>query len=224
MTDPANALQDSPAPPLRGQLRPILGSAVLMLIVTGVLYPLLTTAVAQAIFSHQARGSIVENGGRAVGSELIGQHFTRPEYFHGRPSTTLGPDPADPTKTVDSPYDARLSGASNQGVLSARLKAAVAERAQRYRADNGLPPDVAVPVDAVTASASGLDPDISVANARLQLQRIAGARRASRQALEALLAQAVSGRQLGLLGEPRVNVLQLNLALDAAFPIERTTR
>lgn len=157
------AVEAPPSHPAAPFTRPILVSAVLFMLITGIGYPLLTTASAQVLFAHQARGSLIERQGRAVGSEVVGQSFTRAEYFHGRPSVTSGPDPADPSKTVEQPYHGGLSAASNQGVLSRTLTEAVAERTARYRQDNALARDVQVPVDAVTASASGLDPDISLA-------------------------------------------------------------
>jgi len=156
--------------------------------------------------------------GKAVGSSVIGQYFSRPEYFHGRPSATSGTDPNDPSKTVDQPYNAAASGASNQGAISKKLIEAVTERIAAYREENGLAPNTPVPIDAVTASGSGLDPHISVANARLQAARVAKARGLSTDKVMELVEQNTSGRQLGVLGDPRVNVLELNLALDAAAP------
>ena len=162
------------APVMRGLARPVLLSAVFFMAVTGLAYPLLTTGVAQAVFGNQARGSLVERDGHAIGSAVIGQTFTRPEYFHPRPSATVGVDPADPSKTVDQPYNAASSGASNQGAISKKLLDQVAARTEAYRKENGLPANTPVPVDAVTASGSGLDPDISVANAQLQAARGGG--------------------------------------------------
>jgi K+-transporting ATPase ATPase C chain len=201
---------------LHGIARPVVVSSLFFMVVTGIAYPLLTTGAAQLLFHDQAQGSLVERNGQAVGSKLIGQYFTRPEYFHGRPSATSGADPNDPSKTVDQPYNAGASAASNQGVLSKKLLDAVTERTRAYREENGLAPDAPVPVDAVTASGSGLDPDISVANARLQAPRVAKARGLSPQEVLSLVDQHTTSRQLGVLGDPRVNVLELNLALDAA--------
>jgi K+-transporting ATPase ATPase C chain len=150
-----------------------------------------------------------------VGSAVIGQNFTAPHYFHPRPSATVAPDPADSSKTIDQPYNAALSGASNQGPTSRKLIDAVRERAQAYRQENGLAANAPIPVDAVTASGSGLDPDISIANARLQAARVASARNLMTQQVLALVDQQVTDRQFGVLGEPRVNVLRLNMALDA---------
>lgn len=203
-------------PVLSGMSRPVLVSAVFFMVVTGLLYPLLTTGVANLLFPGQARGSLVDRNGTAVGSAVIGQYFTRSEYFHGRPSVTSAPDPADATKTVDLPYNGGASGASNLGVLSKKLIDAVSARAKAYRAENGLGADAPVPVDAVTASASGLDPDISLSNARLQVQRVAEARGLTAEQVRAILNRQVVGRQFGVLGDPMVNVLELNLALDRA--------
>ena len=189
-------------------------AAVVVMLVGGIAYPLLTTGVAQALFPHAANGSLIERNGQTVGSALIGQQFDGARYFHGRPSATTAPDPAKEGASIATPYNAGLSGASNQGATHKDLADAVAQRVAQYRADNGLAPDVAVPVDAVTASASGLDPHISVANAQLQLQRVAQARGLNADQVQTLMDGATESRTLGLLGEPRVNVLQLNLALD----------
>lgn len=186
------------------------------MVVTGIAYPLVTTGAAQLVFRGQAQGSLIERDGKAVGSAVIGQNFTKPEYFHPRPSATVGADPADASKTVDQPYNAASSGASNQGVISKKLIDQITVRTEAYRKENGLAPGAPVPVDAVTASASGLDPEISVANAKLQIERVAKARGVSADQISTVLAQQTSQRQLGVLGDPRVNVLQLNLALDAS--------
>lgn len=199
----------------QGLLRPVLVSALLFMLVTGVGYPLLATGAAKLLFPQQAEGSLVLRDGQAVGSAVVGQNFVKPEYFHPRPSATQGPDPADASKSVASPYNAGLSGASNWGPTNKKLIDAVAERVSAYRADNGLAADALVPVDAVTASASGLDPDISVANAELQTARVARVRGLPLTGVEQLVADNTQGRLLGLLGEERINVLQLNLALDA---------
>lgn len=190
-------------------------AAVLVMVVSGIAYPLLTTGVAQALFPQAANGSLVERQGQIVGSALIGQQFTGAQYFHGRPSVTMAPDPQQDRASIPAPYNAGLSGASNQGVTHQDLSAAVAQRVAQYRADNGLAADAAVPVDAVTASASGLDPHISLANALLQLPRVAQARQLPPERVQVLMEQATAPRSLGVLGEPRVHVLQLNLALDA---------
>ena len=196
----------------------MLVSAVFFMALTGLAYPAVTTLAAQLLFPFQAQGSLIERDGLVMGSALIGQDFTKPEYFHGRPSMTLGTDPQDPSKSVPQPYNAGSSGASNLGPTSQKLMDQVAARVQAYRQDNGLTTDAQVPVDAVTASASGLDPHISVANARLQLARVARLRQIPEAELLPLLNDHTAARTFGLLGEPRVNVLQLNLALDARLP------
>ena len=190
-------------------------AAVLVMLVSGIAYPLLTTGVAQAVLPQAANGSLVERNGQVVGSALIGQQFSDARYFHGRPSATTAPDPDKPGASIAAPYNAGLSGAGNQGGTSRDLAETVARRVAQYRADNGLAAGAAVPVDAVTASASGLDPHISVANALLQLSRVAGARGLQQAQVRALVEQATQQRVLGLLGEPRVKVLQLTRALDA---------
>lgn len=205
-----------PTAPFKGVARPVLASAVLFMVVTGLAYPLATTGIANLIFPNQAQGSLIERNGQVIGSRQIGQYFTRPEYFHGRPSATSGTDPQDDTKTVDQPYNAGASAASNQGVLSKKLLSAVEERAVAYRQENGLAANAPVPVDAVTASGSGLDPHISIANATIQAQRVARARGLPASSVLEIVQQNTSRPQVGVLGDPRVNVLELNLALDTA--------
>ncbi|MFD2756198.1 potassium-transporting ATPase subunit KdpC [Comamonas terrae] len=190
-------------------------AAVAVMLVAGIAYPLATTGVAQALLPHTANGSLIERNGLVVGSALIGQQFAGPAYFHGRPSATTAPDPAKEGASVAAPYNAGQSGGSNQGATHKDLAETVAARVAQYREGNGLAADAPVPVDAVTASASGLDPHISVANAVLQLPRVARERNLSQEQVRHLVEQNTQGRTLGLLGEPRVNVLQLNLALDA---------
>jgi potassium-transporting ATPase KdpC subunit len=187
---------------MRRQLQAALGMLLLFTVITGIVYPLAVTGMAQALFSDRADGSYIERDGRVVGSSLIGQPFKSPEYFHPRPSAVT--------------YDGSLSSGSNLGPTSADLLAAVARRAERYREQNGLPPDAEVPVDAVTASGSGLDPDISVANARLQAPRVADVRGMDVTTVDDLITEHTAERTFGFLGEPRVNVLELNLALDDA--------
>lgn len=186
-------------------VRPVLVSAVLFMAVTGVAYPLATTGLATALFPRQASGSLVRHGDAVVGSAMLGQDFHAPRYFHPRPSAT-----------GDQPYNAAASGASNLGPTSAKLRDTVRERAEAFRKENNLATDAPVPVDAVTASGSGLDPDISLANAHAQAARVAAGRHLPVNDVNALIDQQALGRQLGLLGEPRINVLALNLALDGA--------
>lgn len=212
------------APTMKSLLRPVLLSAVFFMLLTGIAYPLATTVIGTALFPEQAKGSLILRDGHVVGSRQIGQYFSQPEYFHGRPSATLGADPADPSTSIALPYNAAASGASNQGVLSQSLLDAVAERSKAYRLTNGLAEDALVPVDAVTASASGLDPHISVANARLQAARIAKVRGMSLAQVQVLIDRFTSNRQLGFLGEPRVQVLELNLALDMAKAVQPAVR
>ena len=193
------------------QIRPALVLLIALTGVTGLLYPLVMTAAAGAIFPRQAAGSLIERNGRVIGSELIGQNFASERYFHGRPSATTAPDPADASKTVPAPYNAANSAGSNLGPTSAAL-------AERVKGDlDGLKGGNAgarVPVDLVTASGSGLDPDVSPDAALFQVPRVAKARNLPEDKLRDLVAGQVQGRLLGLLGEPRVNVLALNLALD----------
>jgi len=179
----------------------------------GLAYPLAMTGLAEAIFPSQAHGSLIERDGKVVGSALIGQNFTGPQYFHPRPSAISGPDPKDSTKTVPTPYDASNSNASNAAPTSKGLVSDVTDRVAALKAEN---PNATgpVPVDLVTTSASGLDPDISPAAADYQAPRVAAARGVPVADLAKLIAANTSGRTLGVLGEARVNVLRLNLALD----------
>jgi K+-transporting ATPase ATPase C chain len=172
-------------------------------VVCGLIYPLFITGVGQVAFSAKANGSLVRADGRVVGSKLIGQNFTGDRYFAPRPSAA-----------GDKGYDGDASGASNLGPHNPDLLKAVADRVTAYRKENGLAASVAVPSDAVTASASGLDPEISIANARLQAPRVATARNMSVAKVLSLVDQNTGGRDLGVLGDPGVNVLELNLALD----------
>lgn len=190
-------------------------AAVVVMLVGGIAYPLAITGVAQWAMPQAANGSLILRNGQVLGSTLIGQQFDTAQYFHGRPSATMAPDPDKEGASIAAPYNAGLSGASNQGGTHQDLANTVAQRVAQYRADNGLPADAQVPVDAVTASASGLDPHISVANAALQLPRVAQARGLRADQVQPLLTQATEQRTAFLLGEPRVNVLRLNLALDA---------
>lgn len=197
------------------EIRPAILVLLLLTLITGLAYPLAITAIAGVIFPRQAAGSLIERNGQVVGSALIGQEFKSDKYFHGRPSATVAPDPNDATKTVPAPYNAANSGGSNLGptskALSDRLKADV----DKLKAENPTEP---VPVDLVTTSASGLDPDISPEAALFQVPRVAKARNMPEDQLRALVEKETEGRLGGFLGEPRVNVLELNLALDAASP------
>jgi len=193
------------------QIRPAIMMIVIMTIITGLAYPLAITGIAQVIFPHQANGSLIEKDGKVIGSELIGQNFAGDKYFHGRPSATTEPDPKDPAKTVPVPYAADNSVGSNLAPTSQALIDRVKEDAGKLRAEN----NGKIPVDLVTTSASGLDPDITPAGALFQVPRVAKARGLPEPRLRELIAASTQGRSLGVFGEPRVNVLKLNLALDA---------
>jgi K+-transporting ATPase ATPase C chain len=193
------------------ELRPAIVVLTVLTVVTGLVYPLAITGAAQVLFPWQAQGSLIEQGGKVVGSALIGQQFASDKYFHGRPSATTAPDPKDASKTVPAPYNAANSGGSNLGptskALADRLKADVDE----LKVEN---PSRPVPVDLVTTSGSGLDPDISPEAALFQVPRVARARGLPEDRIRALVTVGTEGRLMGWLGEPRVNVLRLNLALD----------
>ncbi len=195
------------------QIRPAILMIVLMTALTGLAYPLAMTGIAGAIFPHQADGSLIEKDGKVIGSALIGQNFTGPTYFHGRPSATTDTDPADATKTVPAPYNAQNSVGSNAGPTSKSLIDRVKGDTEKLAAEN---PGAPVPVDLVTTSASGLDPDITPAAALFQVPRVASARKLPEDRVRALVTDNTSGRLLGIIGEPHVNVLALNMALDAA--------
>jgi len=195
------------------EIRPAIIILLALTLITGLVYPLAMTAVSGAIFPKQAAGSLIEKDGKVVGSVLIGQEFKDDKYFHGRPSATTAPDPADSTKTVPAPYNAANSGGSNLGPTSKALNDRIKGDVEKLKAEN---PKSAVPIDLVTTSASGLDPDISPEGALFQVPRVAKARNMPEDRLRELVAQNTQGRLAGLFGEPRVNVLALNLALDAA--------
>jgi potassium-transporting ATPase KdpC subunit len=193
------------------QIRPAIMMIIAMTVITGLVYPLGMTGLAQLLFPRQANGSLIEKDGAVIGSELIGQNFTDDKYFHGRPSATTEPDPNDSTKTVSVPYAADNSGGSNLGPTSQPLIDRVKDDAEKLKAEN---PSTPIPVDLVTTSASGLDPDITPAAAEFQVPRVAKARNLSVDKVQALVADMTQDRFLGVLGEKRVNVLKLNLALD----------
>ena len=184
---------------------------VALTLITGLVYPLAMTGIAQVLFPRQAQGSLIERNGVVVGSELVGQVFESDKYFHGRPSATTAPDPNDSTKTVPAPYNATNSGGSNLGPSNKALVDRVQGDLDKLEQEN---PSASVPPDLVTTSASGLDPHISPEAALFQVPRIAKARNLPEDRIRQLVADHTEGRFLGLLGEPRVNVLLLNLALD----------
>ena len=210
---------------LKAELRPLIAVTVALMLITAVLYPLAVTGIGQAIFNRQANGSIISQDGQDIGSSLIGQSFTAPEYFHGRPSA------------AGSGYDAANSSGSNLGPTSAKLINGVADnpgtadvdesfaglkqRVAAFREENGLDASAPIPADAVTASASGLDPHVSPATARLQIERVAKARNADAAAIRKLADDHTESAELGFLGQERVNVLKLNLALDKRFPLAK---
>lgn len=194
------------------EIRPAIVMILAMTIITGLVYPLGMTGIAQLLFPRQANGSLIERDGKVIGSALIGQNFAEDRYFHGRPSATTESDPTDPAKTVPVPYAADNSGGSNAGPTAKALIDRVKDDTAKLKAENPAEP---VPVDLVTTSASGLDPDITPAGALFQVPRVAKARHLPEQELRDLVERSIEGRWLGIIGEPRVNVLKLNLALDA---------
>ena len=214
--EPAESTAQPVFPPaphakLKEQLRPAVLSVLVLTLLCGIVFPLLLFAIGRPLFPRQAGGSLAMRGGVTVGSDLIGQEFSRPEYFQSRPSA------------AGNGYDGTASGGTNLGPNNPKLKngaadfAGIRQLAEQYRRRNGLAPDAAVPVDAVTRSASGLDPDISPDNAALQVPRVARARGVSAEAVERLVARHIRGPQFGLLGNPRVPVLELNMALDESL-------
>ena len=192
-------------------IRPALVIIVAMTVITGIAYPLAITGIAGVLFPHQAGGSLIEKDGKVIGSELIGQVFADDKYFHGRPSATTDTDPNDATKTVPAPYNAQNSGGSNLSPTAKSLVDRVKDDAGKLQAENSGK----IPVDLVTTSASGLDPDITPAAALFQVPRVAKARRLAEDRLRQLVDEKTDSRTLGILGEPHINVLKLNLALDA---------
>lgn len=189
------------------QLKPAILITIVMTVLTGLIYPLAITAIAQILFPHQANGSLIAQNGRVIGSHLIAQAFAKPEYFHPRLSAA-----------GSNGYDATASGGSNLGATNPDLAKRIAKDAAAYRTENGV--TGTIPADAVTASGSGLDPDISPANALLQAPRVARARQVVESDITALIGRHTQGRQLGFLGEPRVNVLELNMDLDSKYPLK----
>jgi K+-transporting ATPase ATPase C chain len=194
------------------EIRPAIVMIVLLTIVTGLAYPLAMTGIAQVLFPRQAGGSLIVKDGKVLGSELIGQNFTEDRYFQGRPSATSAPDPNDATKTVSAPYNAANSSGSNAGPTSKALIERIQGDVEKLKAEN---PNARVPVDLVTTSGSGLDPHITPAAAYFQVPRVAKARGLPEARVRDLVTQNIEGRFLGVLGERRVNVLKLNMALDA---------
>ena len=195
------------------EIRPAIVFVVALTIITGLIYPFVMTGVAGVIFPYHAQGSLVERDGKVVGSALIGQEFTGDGYFHGRPSATVAPDPNDASKTVPAPYNAANSGGSNLGPTNKALIERVQGDVDKLKQEN---PSAPVPIDLVTTTGSGLDPDISPAAALFQVPRVAKARNMPEDRVRPVVDEHVEGRSFGLLGEPRVNVLALNLALDRA--------
>ena len=196
------------------QIRPAIVMIVATTVLTGLAYPLAMTGVAQALFPHQANGSLVGKDGKVIGSSLIGQNFTSDRYFHGRPSATTTTDPNDPTKSIAAPYNAANSGASNLGPTSSALMTRIKGDTATLQAQN---PNSPVPIDMVTTSGSGLDPHISPEDAYFQVPRVAKARNMDEAKVKSLVAAAIEPRKLGILGEPVINVLALNQALDASM-------
>jgi K+-transporting ATPase ATPase C chain len=194
------------------QVRPAIMLLVAMTVITGVAYPLAMTGIAETVFPHQADGSLVEKDGKLIGSSLIGQNFAGETYFHGRPSATTDTDPADSTKTVPAPYNAQNSSGSNAGPTAKSLMDRVKGDSDKLAAEN---PSTSVPVDLITTSASGLDPDITPAAAAFQVGRVAKARSLPEDRVRQLVSDHTRGRLFGVIGENRVNVLELNMALDA---------
>jgi K+-transporting ATPase ATPase C chain len=193
------------------EIRPAIVLLIGLTLITGLVYPLAITGIAETIFPSQAQGSLIEKDGKVIGSALIGQVFTEDKYFHGRPSATTAPDPKDSTKTVPAPYNAANSGGANLGPTNKALVDRVKEDVDKLKAENSSVP---VPIDLVTTSGSGLDPHISPEAALFQVPRVSKARKLAEDRVRQIVQDHVEGRTFGIFGEPRVNVLQLNLDLD----------
>jgi potassium-transporting ATPase KdpC subunit len=197
------------------EIRPAIVLVIALTVITGLVYPLAMTGIAGFVFPSRAAGSLIERDGKVVGSALIGQEFATERYFHGRPSATTAPDPQDSTKTVPKPYNAANSGGSNLGPTNKALIERVSADVEKLKKEN---PSAAVPIDLVTTSGSGLDPDISPEAAFFQVPRIAKARDVSEDRIRQLVNENIERPFAGLIGEARVNVLALNLALDRIAP------
>jgi len=195
------------------EIRPAIVLLIALTVITGLAYPLAMTGIAGVLFPNQAQGSLIERDGKVVGSALIGQEFTSERYFHGRPSATTAPDPQDSTKTVPAPYNAANSGGSNLGPTNKALIERVSADVEKLKEEN---PSAAVPIDLVTTSGSGLDPDISPEGALFQVPRIAKARNLPEDRVRQIVNENIQRPLIGVIGEPRVNVLAVNLALDRA--------
>ena len=195
------------------EIRPAIVLLIALTVITGLAYPLAMTGIAGVLFPNQAQGSLIERDGKVVGSALIGQEFTSERYFHGRPSATTAPDPQDSTKTVPAPYNAANSGGSNLGPTNKALIERVSADVEKLKEEN---PSAAVPIDLVTTSGSGLDRDISPEGALFQVPRIAKARNLPEDRVRQIVNEHIQRPLVGVIGEPRVNVLALNLALDRA--------
>jgi len=195
------------------EIRPAIVLLIALTVITGLAYPLAMTGIAGVLFPNQAQGSLIERDGKVVGSALIGQEFTSERYFHGRPSATTAPDPQDSTKTVPAPYNAANSGGSNLGPTNKALIERVSADVEKLKEEN---PSAAVPIDLVTTSGSGLDPDISPEGALFQVPRIAKSRNLPEDRVRQIVNDHIQRPLVGVIGEPRVNVLAVNLALDRA--------
>jgi potassium-transporting ATPase KdpC subunit len=195
------------------EIRPAIVLLVGLTLITGLAYPLAMTGIAEAIFPRRAQGSLIEKDGKVIGSALIGQVFTEDKYFHGRPSATTAPDPKDPAKTIEAPYNAANSAGSNLGPTNKALVERVKGDMDKLKQENA---SAQVPIDLVTTSGSGLDPDVTPEGALFQVPRVAKARNMPEERVRQLVQEHIQGRTFGIFGEPRVNVLALNLALDQA--------